>query len=79
MRVVDQLAPTWSRHEAAPDSNHWVRRRFSHDAKTYAASAKPRGPRAMTFPPKQAFCVGDAGMAIARALRDEVEAGVAPW
>ena len=79
VRVVDQLAQTWPRHEAAPDSNHWVRRRFSHDSKNYAASAKPRGPRAMTFPPKRAFCIGDAGMAIARALRDEIESGVAPW
>ena len=79
VRVIDQMGLTWPRHEASPDSNHWVRRRFTNDARTFAASAKPRGQRALTFPPKRAFCIGDAGMAIARVLRDEIETGVAPW
>ena len=75
VRVVDQMSATWPRHEAAPDSNHWVRRKQKRRMVTQVTK---RGPRAATFPPDHATCYGDAGMAVARALRDEIEGGGPP-
>ena len=78
--IVDQLSFTWPRHEASPDFNHYVRKRFN-SARLNSRPARSRDGRApSSVPPadraQAAPCIGDAGMAVARALRDEIELGV---
>eukprot|EP00316_Scyphosphaera_apsteinii_P023293 CAMPEP_0119327862 /NCGR_PEP_ID=MMETSP1333-20130426/71862_1 /TAXON_ID=418940 /ORGANISM="Scyphosphaera apsteinii, Strain RCC1455" /LENGTH=581 /DNA_ID=CAMNT_0007336575 /DNA_START=169 /DNA_END=1914 /DNA_ORIENTATION=- len=69
--ISDQMGFTWPRDQASPDKNHFLRRRFKHQNLNHA----PKGSKdvSWTAPPNSAFCIGDAGMAAARALRNEIK------
>ena len=64
--IVDYL--TWPRGTAAPDGAHFLRRRFSSPTWN-----RPPSWADWTTPPPGALCIGDAGIEMARALRDVIE------
>ena len=83
VRVIDGVAATLPRLEASIDGLHFLRRPF-HTTQMNIPKQYPKT-NAWTVPwdkewkHRPTTCLGDAGMVIARALRDEIEQGVSEF